>query len=247
MARAVTDTSSVLVTEGAGSAIDQTQSKANHGFTLELQLWVVVLALMSFGFVMIYSASSAMALKKFSDADYYLKRQALFAGLGIAMLSIARRIPYRVYRQLVYPILFSAVIGLILVLVPGLGVELNHARRWLNLGLFLVQPAEFAKVAWLVYLSVSLTKKQEKIKRFSIGFLPHIFILRHPESTAPDGTGFRELCGDGGTDGSAAGNRRCAVAPLAVAHPVCRGGALQIRLSGPVSLGTYHGFPQSLG
>jgi len=176
MMRVISDTSSLMVNEGAGSATDQTQSKANHGFSPELQLWLVVLALMGFGFVMIYSASSAMALKKFSDAGYYLKRQALFAGLGLTMLTIARLIPYRVYRQLVYPILFSAVIGLILVLVPKLGVELNHAKRWLNLGLFLVQPAEFAKVAWLIYLSVSLTKKQEKIKQFSIGFLPHILI-----------------------------------------------------------------------
>jgi cell division protein FtsW len=176
MGSAVPDTSSLMATEGAGSAVDRSRSQANHGFSPELQLWLVVLALMGFGFVMIYSASSAMALKKFSDAGYYLKRQALFAGLGLAMLTIARLIPYRVYRQLVYPILFSAVIGLILVLVPKLGVELNHAKRWLNLGLFLVQPAEFAKVAWLIYLSVSLTKKQEKIKQFSIGFLPHILI-----------------------------------------------------------------------
>jgi cell division protein FtsW len=176
MGSAVSDTSSLMATEGAGRAVDRSRSQASQGFSPELQLWLVVLALMGFGFVMIYSASSSMALKKFSDAGYYLKRQALFAGLGIAMLTIARLIPYRVYRQLVYPILFSAVIGLILVLVPKLGVELNHAKRWLNLGLFLVQPAEFAKVAWLIYLSVSLTKKQEKIKQFSIGFLPHILI-----------------------------------------------------------------------
>jgi cell division protein FtsW len=67
-------------------------------------------------------------------------------------------------------------LALVLVLIPGLGAEINGARRWFNLRLFLVQPAEFAKVVWIIFLSVSLVKKQDKIKQFGVGFLPHMVL-----------------------------------------------------------------------
>jgi cell division protein FtsW len=144
--------------------------------SLEGSLWIITLALMALGFVIIYSASSAIALKKFADASYYLKRQAVFAAAGIGILGVASRIPYKWYQNKVYWLLLAAIVALALVLIPGVGTELNHARRWFNFKIFLLQPAEYAKVAWLIYLSVSLVKKQDRIKRFSIGFLPHILL-----------------------------------------------------------------------
>jgi cell division protein FtsW len=145
--------------------------------SLEMRLWIGVLLLLAVGFVMIYSASSAIALRKFADANYYLKRQALFASAGIVVLLITSRIPYRIYEDLVYWLLLGAITALALVLVPGIGTEINHARRWFKLGFILVQPAEFAKLFWIVYLSVSLARKRDKIRRFSIGFVPHMVLL----------------------------------------------------------------------
>jgi cell division protein FtsW len=139
-------------------------------------LWVLTAALIGLGFVMIYSASSAIALKKFVDGNHYLKRQALFGACGLLTMAVASRIPYRIYPRIAYWLLLGAFAGLLLVLVPGIGTELNHARRWLNFRYFLLQPAEFAKVAWLIFLCVSLGKKQEQIRRFSIGFLPHLLV-----------------------------------------------------------------------
>jgi cell division protein FtsW len=155
---------------------ERPQAVTHHVLSLEGSLWIVTLALMALGFVIIYSASSAIALKKFADASYYLKRQALFAAAGIVILGVTSRIPYKWYQNKVYWLLLAAIVALALVLIPGVGTELNHARRWFNFGIFLLQPAEYAKVAWLIYLSVSLEKKQDRIKRFTIGFLPHILL-----------------------------------------------------------------------
>jgi cell division protein FtsW len=155
---------------------DRPPAVTHQVLSLEGSLWLITLALLAVGFVMIYSASSAIALKKFGDASHYLKRQALFAAAGLLILAVTSRIPYKWFQDKVYWLLLAAIIGLVLVLFRGVGTELNHARRWFNFKYFLLQPAEFAKVAWLVYLSVSLVKKQDNIRRFSVGFLPHILL-----------------------------------------------------------------------
>ena len=144
---------------------------------LDLELWIEVLLLIGVGLVMIYSSSSIMALKKFGDAAHYFKRQLACIGLGIGTILLVSRISYRRYREHIPWMFLWTLLALVLVLIPGLGSEINNARRWFNFRFFLVQPAEFAKVVWIIFLSVSLVKKQDKIKRFSIGFLPHMVLL----------------------------------------------------------------------
>lgn len=161
----------------ADSVTSETQSASRAVLSLELELWIEVLLLISFGLVMIYSASSIMALRKYSDAAHYLKRQLACIGLGIGTILVISRFPYRSYRQHIPWMFLWTVLTLVLVLIPGLGSEINGARRWFNFRFFLVQPAEFAKVVWILFLSVSLVKKQDKIKRFGIGFLPHIVLF----------------------------------------------------------------------
>jgi len=153
------------------------QKASDGGLPLDVELWIEVLLLIGVGLVMIYSASSIMALKKYGDAAHYLKRQLACIGLGIGTILVVSRISYRKYRDHIPWMFLWTLVALVLVLVPGLGAELNNARRWYNFRFFLVQPAEFAKVVWIIYLSVSLVKKQEKIKQFTIGFLPHIVLV----------------------------------------------------------------------
>jgi len=161
----------------ADSVTSETQSASRAVLSLELELWIEVLLLIGVGLVMIYSASSIMALRKYSDAAHYLKRQLACIGLGIGTILVISRFPYRNYRQHIPWMFLWTVLTLVLVLIPGLGSEINGARRWFNFRFFLVQPAEFAKVVWIIFLSVSLVKKQDKIKRFGIGFLPHIVLF----------------------------------------------------------------------
>lgn len=139
-------------------------------------LLFAVLALVGFGLVMVFSASAVTAHEKLGDSFYFLKRQAVAAGLGLFALAAALKVGYRRTARLAYPLLLLSLVLLVAVLVPGVGTVAGGARRWLRAPGVSMQPAELAKVAWVIYLAYSLAKKQEKMKSFSIGFLPHVGI-----------------------------------------------------------------------
>ena len=172
MSRPMIDTPAFFSEASTG----EERAASRSGLSLEAQLWIEVSMLIALGFIMIYSASSIMAIKKFADAAHYLKRQMICVGLGIGIMAFVRRVPYKYYYGPISWVLFGTVGLLVLVLIPGLGVELNNARRWFQLKSFLLQPAEYAKVVWIVYLSVSLFKKQERIKQPAVSFWPHVIL-----------------------------------------------------------------------
>ncbi|NBD14222.1 putative lipid II flippase FtsW [Corallococcus silvisoli] len=137
-------------------------------------LLCAVLALVSLGLVMTYSASAVLAQDKLGDSLYFLKRQLSAAGLGLVAMAVAMKLGWRKLARLAYPLLLVAIVLLVAVAIPGIGTTAGGARRWIRLPGFSLQPAEIAKFAWLVYLSYSLAKKREKVATFSIGFLPHL-------------------------------------------------------------------------
>ena len=143
----------------------------------DVRLLFPVLFLVGIGIVMVYSASSAVALKKFGADFHFLKRQATFAFLGLMALVLCRHFPYRWYRALAYPLLLVAVALLLTVEFSQWGIEAGGAKRWLRLGPVSFQPSEFARLALIVYLAYSLEKKGDLVNRFSIGFLPHCAVF----------------------------------------------------------------------
>ncbi|MDI6686645.1 MAG: putative lipid II flippase FtsW [Desulfobacterales bacterium] len=143
----------------------------------DVKLLFPVLFLVGIGIVMVYSASSALALKKFGSDYYFLKKQVLFSLLGIVVLVICRHIPLKFIRSLTYPILILAVLFLVAVKITGFGYSVNGSTRWLRFGGLNFQPSEFARFALIIYLSYSMSKKKDTIKDFYVGFLPHFFIL----------------------------------------------------------------------
>jgi cell division protein FtsW len=145
--------------------------------TYDVRLLFAVFFLVGIGLVMVYSASSAVALDKFNSDAFFLKKQALFAGLGIVLLVICSHVPYRFYRPLAYPLLFLALALLFAVQVSGLGIAAGGALRWLKIGPITFQPVEAARLALIVYLAYSLSKKEASLRTFSIGFTPHLLIL----------------------------------------------------------------------
>jgi len=149
--------------------------KRIEGYDLIILLMTV--ALTCFGIVMVYSASSVMAAKKFNDGFYFLKRQGIFALLGFALMAIAMRIDYQQWRRLAVPLLMACLVLLVLVFVPGIGGKVKGASRWLRFPGFNFQPSELAKMALIIYMAYSLDKKQEKLKFFSTGFLPYMVVL----------------------------------------------------------------------
>ena len=134
-----------------------------------------VVALVGFGVVMVYSASAVFAAKEFGSSTYFLARQAAFAVLGIAAMAVSSQIDYRIYKRLTYPLLILAALGL-LVCATSLGTKVGGASRWIRVGPVGIQPSEISKLAVILYLSYSLSKKAEKIKTFAVGFLPHVVV-----------------------------------------------------------------------
>lgn len=145
--------------------------------TYDVHLMFSVLFLVGIGIVMVYSASSALAYKKFGSDMYFLKKQAFFALIGILILVLCRHIPYKVYRYLTYPLLLLAICFLIAVHISGFTYTAGGATRWMRIGGFTFQPSEFARFALIIYLAYSLSKKMTDIKDFYIGFLPHVIVL----------------------------------------------------------------------
>src|SRR3989344_6619836 len=118
--------------------------------------WLVgALILISlFGLIMVYDASVSIALRDFNDQYHFIKDQIRWLGIGYLALFIFSRIDYRFWKQFVIPILLITFILLIAVFIPGIGVRALGAHRWINLGFFVLQPAEIAKISMILYLSL---------------------------------------------------------------------------------------------
>ena len=143
--------------------------KKNEYF-FDYSLLFIVLFLLGFGLIMIYSASSyeaSMSSLTNNDPMYYLKKQAVASVLGLIAMFVVSRIPYHFWERFaILSYLVSAVL-LLLVLTP-LGYEANGARRWLRLG-FSIQPAEIAKLAMILFLA-SMICHMGKTMRTGKGF-----------------------------------------------------------------------------
>lgn len=148
-----------------------------QGAVYDAKLLFPVLFLVGIGIVMVYSASSAVALKRFSTDYFFLRKQAFFALAGIVALVVCRHFSYKQFRSLTYPFLLLAILLLVAIKLFGLGYSAGGSMRWLKIGSLTFQPSEFARFALIIYLAYSMDKKKEHIKEFSVGFLPHVFVL----------------------------------------------------------------------
>jgi cell division protein FtsW len=138
-------------------------------------LAAVVLALVGFGVVMVYSASAVQATVQYHDPQFFLKRQVVYTLVALPVMWGTSLFDYHRLYKLTYPVL--AIVGVLLMLcVVGLGHSGGGAARWLTLGPVHVQPAEMAKVALVIWLAYSLAKKAERVKTFTVGFLPHLIV-----------------------------------------------------------------------
>lgn len=142
----------------------------------DLWLFVLVVVLVSLGVVMVYSASAIMAADRFHDPLYFLKRQCIWAGLGMVALWAGMLFDYRRLERAVVPLLALSFVLLVLVLVPPFGQEVNGTRRWLRLGIGTFQPVELAKFALLLYLAAFLTRREAVLESFGQGLLPLLLV-----------------------------------------------------------------------
>jgi cell division protein FtsW len=139
--------------------------------TPDMWLLAVVVALLSIGVVMVYSASAIVAADRFHDPYFFLKKQLFWALLGSGALLLALRVDYRKLEPIGWPLLIAAGVLLVLVLVPPFAQPINGTRRWLRFGGVSFQPAELAKLALVVYLAAYLATRREELADFRRGLL----------------------------------------------------------------------------
>jgi len=138
----------------------------------------LVMALLVLGLITVYSASFALGQLEYNDVTYFVVRQAMWAVLGLTALVIMMRTDYHMLRQVSPYLMAAAIVGLLVVLVPGIGVERNGATRWIPLGpLPPAQPSEFAKLALIIYVSAWLTSHKREVKSFAMGFVPFVLLV----------------------------------------------------------------------
>ena len=144
---------------------------------IRISIATLVLLLISIGVVMIYSASGMYALNETGDAAYFLNRHLLFLVMGFIGLIFMMGIDYQLLRKYAKPLILLAILLLALVLIPGIGKASFGARRWFKVGVFHLQPSEFAKLAMLIYVADFLARKKYLIKDFLKGFLPLMMVM----------------------------------------------------------------------
>ncbi|MCC7486976.1 MAG: putative lipid II flippase FtsW [Burkholderiales bacterium] len=141
--------------------------------------WTALL-LLATGLVMVYSASIAIAEGSRASGyqpAYFLVRHAVFAALGIAAGALAFQVPMRAWQRAA-PWLFLLGAGaLVLVLLPGIGREVNGSRRWLSLQVVTVQPSEFVKLLVVLYAADYTVRKAGHMASFRRGFLPMFVVM----------------------------------------------------------------------
>lgn len=143
--------------------------------------WLILITfiLVGFGLVMVFSTSyfKGFTDPHIHDGYYFFKKQLGFGLAGLVLFFIFSNIPYTIYRKFIIPILFLCVISLILVMIPGIGVYVNGARRWINLGLFSFQPSEYVKLGMIIYTASIMVKKQPHLEQFTRSVVPPLFVI----------------------------------------------------------------------
>ena len=141
-------------------------------------LIIIILILLSFGIVMVLSASAPSALAETGDSYTYVTKQAIFAIGGLGFMWFISKIDYRIYKKFYWLIYWFSIGVLLLVLVPGLGVEASGARRWINLGFGQFQPSEITKIGMIIFYAGYLTDHKDDLRSFKKGFIyPLIWLV----------------------------------------------------------------------
>jgi cell division protein FtsW len=137
---------------------------------IDVSLLICVILLTLFGLFMIYDSSSFVAFRDFGDKYHYIKDQFVWVMVGFGALTFFSYFNYHKLYNLALPILCIALVLLVLVFIPGIGISLLGAHRWINIGFSSLQPAEFVKLGLAIYLAAWFSNKEK-------GRLPAFLLL----------------------------------------------------------------------
>ena len=141
-------------------------------------IFMAVVILLAIGTIMVFSASAPTAYSNYNDTYYFLKKQLMVVPLGFIAMFITMNIDYKKWGKWSPIFLIISLVLIILVAVPGIGIKVNGARRWIGVGSKpLFQPSEFAKLAVILFFSFSLSKRKEQLVSFFKGLLPYLILV----------------------------------------------------------------------
>ncbi|MDO5557599.1 MAG: putative lipid II flippase FtsW [Clostridia bacterium] len=140
-------------------------------------LLMVVLLLLALGIIMVLSASAPSALSETGNSYTYFNKQCLFAIGGIILMIILSKVDYRIYKRFYKLSYIISVASLLLVVIPGLGISVNGATRWINLGFTQFQPSELTKIGLIVFYAGYLTDHKRELNTLKGGFIKPVLLL----------------------------------------------------------------------
>lgn len=146
-------------------------------FRFDFVLLTIVLALIMFGFVILSSASISVSESTANNSFFYLQRQIVAAAIGISGGLICLLIPMKFWLKISPLILGVGFFLLMIVLVPGIGHEVNGSVRWINLGIFNLQVSEPARLCFIIYLAGYLVRRNKSLREEFTGFLRPMIVL----------------------------------------------------------------------
>ena len=149
----------------------------SQSIILDRQLMWAVLALASIGWLMVTSASMDWAYREFGNNLYISLRHGVYLLLGVLAAYIVVHVPLSWLRTISGVLILMSLVSLVLVVIPGIGREVNGSMRWVSLGFMNVQPSEFAKLATVIYMASYLERRRAEVQSKWSGFIKPLLVL----------------------------------------------------------------------
>ncbi len=140
-------------------------------------LWWIILILLGFGLVMVYSASAPIAQHETGNPFFFAERQGIYVLLAVIVLYYFSRVDLDFWERITFPLMGVSLIALVIVFVPVIGISVNGSHRWINFLIVRLQPSELLKFSLLLFLARYVVRKGELLGRFKEGLWPIFVVL----------------------------------------------------------------------
>lgn len=159
-----------------------TEKKEKRFVSSAVVLFLLTVLISSLGLLFVFESSVAESFLTFGTAYHYVKSQAMWLALGYVILFVASFTPIKLWKKFSPIFFFGALITLVLVFIPHIGLKLNGANRWFSLfGLVTIQPVEFAKLALVTFFATWMTKHQRLMPFAFLTSMPTLLLILQPD------------------------------------------------------------------
>ncbi|BAN46809.1 putative lipid II flippase FtsW [Metapseudomonas resinovorans] len=151
--------------------------RSRRGIDIDFPLLAGCLSLLGLGLVMITSASSEVAAAQSGNPLYHMIRHLIYLAIGLGAGLVTLQIPMAFWQKHGAQLMLAAIVLLVLVLLPGIGREINGAKRWIGFGLFNLQPSELAKLFTVMFIAGYMVRRQDEVREKLTGFIKPMLVL----------------------------------------------------------------------